>query len=136
MGQNDIRKALYKHLIDAGLSLPLGFPNSKFTEPTEGPCGLVTLTFNQPSVATIGDSGEDNHDGFLQVLLKYPTNEGDNAIMAMADTLRPVFKAGTRCVYNDQVVNIVSCGVNGTPQIHDAKLVLPITINWYARTRR
>ena len=135
MAQFDIRKALAAKLESLSLGIQLNYPNVKSKDPNKAPAGDVTFIFNQPSAATLGEGGEDNHDGFVQVLLKYPLGKGDKAIMEMADTIRNALTAGTKCQYGSQEVTIQNCGVGVFDEL-DGKYVTPITINWYARTRR
>lgn len=135
MSQFNIVKALRTQLESLSLGIPLQYPNFKEEDPNAAPAGSVTFHFNQPSVATLGESGDDNHDGFMQILLKYPVGKGDKAIMEMADTIRQGFVAGFKCQYGSQTVTILSCGVGLFDHLDD-KFVTPITINWYARTRR
>lgn len=133
MGQSDIKSALVSHLESIGASITFNYPNLK--QSTEIPCGDVSFHFNQPEVVTLGSGGEDNHDGFMQILLKYPVGQGDGAILAMADQIRQEFLAGQKCQYGDQVVTIINCGI-GLFDTWDSKFVCPITINWYSRTWR
>lgn len=135
MAQSDIKKALAQKLQDLSLGIQLNYPNVKTKDPNKAPAGDVTFIFNQPSVATLGEGGEDNHDGFVQILLKYPLGKGDKDIMGMADTIRNGLTAGTKCLYGSQQVTIQNCGVGIFDEL-DGKYVTPITINWYARTRR
>lgn len=135
MGQGDIKKALTSYLIGLNLGIQLNFPNKTSKDPSGLPSGDVTFHFTNPSVATLGDSGDDNHVGFMQILLKYPLDTGDGAIMEMADGIRSNFKAGRVCQYGDQKVTFSSCGIGNFDTL-DGKFVNPITINWYARTRR
>lgn len=133
MGQYDIRRALLTRLDSLDLGIPLEGPNAKHDNPL--PSAEVIVVFSTPSVATLGEGGEDNHTGFLQVLLKYPLGEGEKDIMEMADTLREGFKAGTKCVFGNQVVTITNAGLGAFDE-NDGKYVNPFTIYWYARTRR
>lgn len=135
MSQANIIKALRTQLEGLALGIKLNYPNLLEEDPNGAPSGDVTFHFNQPYVATLGDGGDDNHDGFMQILLKYPTGKGDGAILGMADTISAGFKAGTKCLYGDQSVIIRSCGVGNFGHL-DGKFVVPLTIVWYARTRR
>lgn len=133
MGQSKIRKALIAKLVELDLDLDLSFPNTK-TE-YKVPYGDVSIVFNQPEVSTLGVDGEDYHDGFLQVLLKYPVGMGDQDILEMADSISDQLTAGTKCTYDDQEVVIQNCGVGGFLYKENI-YITPLTINWYAHTRR
>ncbi len=131
--QSEIKSALVSYLESLSLGIPLNYPNME--QDTSVPAGDVTIHFNEPEVVTLGQGGEDEHRGFMQILLKYPVGEGDGALMAMADTIRQAFLAGQSCSYGSQTVTIINCGL-GTFDNWNSKFVCPITITWYARTRR
>lgn len=131
--QSEIKSALVSYLEGLSLSIPFNYPNIRQNKSI--PAGDVTIHFNEPTVVTLGIDGEDNHDGFMQILLKYPVGEGDGPLVAMSDTIRQAFLAGTSCAFGDQTVTIINCGL-GTFDNWDSKFVCPITITWYARTWR
>ncbi len=134
MSQTDIKKALVTALKAVDLnSLPLNFDNMTSSEVV--PYGDVYLFFTQPDVATLGADGEDAQAGYLQINLNMPIDEGDSATFILSDTLAAEFKAGSRCFFGDQQVTIMNCG-KGSGMTRDGKYITPITINWYARTRR
>lgn len=135
MGQLDIEKALITKLESLNLGIELFYENYKVTPPNKQPYAIVNVSHDQPFVATIGDGGEDNHDGFLQILLKYPLGKGAGDAKEMADTICSQFKAGVYCTHLDQSVIIRNSGI-GPAFDSDSRYTLPITVNWYARTRR
>lgn len=135
MSQASIRKALVAALEPLPLGIPLNYPNNPAKTATDGSCGDVTFVWNNPEVYTLGENGEDMHSGFMQVLLKYPVGKGDSAIGIAADLIREGFSAGSRKFYLTQEVVIVNCG-RGNYDTLDGKFVCPVTIYWYAKTRR
>ncbi len=135
MSQVMIRKALIKAISELPLGIKMSYPNTPALTPTEDASGDVAIVWNKPEVFTLGDQGEDLHSGFMQVLLKFPQGKGDLPLLEASDLLRENFKAGQRKWYLTQEVVIVSCGV-GQPNQLDGKFVSPVTIYWYAKTRR
>jgi hypothetical protein len=135
IGQSGIRKALVEALEALSLGIPLNYPNTPVKTATDGSCGDVSFVWNRPEVFTLGDNGEDMHTGFCQVLLKFPSGKGDSALLAKADLIREGFSAGSRKFYMTQEVVIENCGM-GDYDTLDGKFVCPITIYWYAKTRR
>lgn len=135
MSQSGIRKALVAGLEALSLGIPLNYPNMPAKTPLDAPCGDVSFVFNNPEVFTLGENGEDLHTGFCQVLLKYPSGTGDSALLQKADLIREGFSAGSRKFYMTQEVVIENCGM-GDYDTLDGKFVCPITIYWYAKTRR
>jgi hypothetical protein len=134
VGQNDIKKALIKYLKDLSLPIPLNYPNTVASHTTP-PYGDVSVVFSDPKVATLGDQGEDDIRGFMQISLYTPLSKGDEASLAYTDTIRANFKAGFGCAYGDQKVTFINSG-GGNGNSQTGKYFTPITIYWYARTRR
>lgn len=135
MSQTKIRKALIKALNDATLGITLVFPNTATKTASGEPSGEVAIVWNNPTVHTLGDHGEDMHTGFVQVLLCFPLGLGDLPMLEVSDRIRNAFKAGGRKWYQDQEVVIENCGI-GRPEQLDGKYVSPVSIYWYAKTRR
>lgn len=134
MGQADIKKALISYLQNLSLSVPMNYPNM-VAENLTPPYGDVNIIINDPTAVTMGSDGEDEHRGFMQISLFTEINSGDGESYAFSDTIRSHFKAGFGCEYGDQKVTFINSGAgNGSRQ--DAKYFTPITIYWYARTRR
>lgn len=135
MSQSKISSTLVDAYISGGFGLPTIYENKVPDELPAPPFARVFESPNQPSVVTLGNNGEDSHDGFFQIDLNYPLNEGSGDALAKVDEMRAHFKAGTRFTYNGQAVTIRSCGRSAGRQI-DGYFQISITINWYARTAR
>lgn len=135
MSLSNIRSALVSAYVNGGFALPTAYENVSF-EPTSGEAWAeFHLIPNQPEVATLGDTGRDHHDGIAQINLNYPPSTGTADILAKADAIRAVFKAGKSFIYSNQSVVIQSCG-RGPARNIDGWFQIPLTINWYARTAR
>ena len=113
----------------------VAYPNIDFVIPDESEWARVSFVPNPPSVATLGDAGEDMVDGFLQIDLNYPLGVGDSESRAMFETLRQAFPAGTRVADAGQVATIISCG-RSQGRLSDNWFVVSVTIGWYALIQR
>ena len=113
MSMTDARTALAQAFVDGGFfpNEDVAWENVKF-EPRVGnkPWARFTFMPTEPLVASLGQDGLDQENGFFQVDLNYPLGTGDAAAMSLYDDMRSVFKAGNRFTENGQVVVIQSCG--------------------------
>ena len=135
MSLSQIESALIAAYEGAGLGLPTAYENRDFDPPNTTPWAALYVIPNQPDVVTLGNGGEDDHTGILQIDLHYPLGDGNGAALAMADTLRDVFEAGVDLTHEDQVVVITGCGrSSGARDLGMYKIILSIT--WYARPTR
>lgn len=135
MSLTNIKATLVNAYVTGGFGMPTAYENKHFTPDNDSAWAAVSIVPNQPSVATLGDDGTDNHDGFLQIDLNYPLNGGDGAVLAKADEIRAYFKAGARFRYGGQTVVITSCGRSHGREVRGMYQMI-LTINWYARTAR
>jgi len=130
-----IESALIQAYEEAALGLPTAYENRGFDPPNDAPWAALYVLPNQPDVVTLGNGGEDDHTGVLQIDLRYPLNAGNGAAVAMADLIRDVYEAGVDLTYEDQVVVITGCGrSSGARELGMYKIIISIT--WYARTHR
>jgi hypothetical protein len=135
MSLTNIKGALVSAYVAGAFGLPTAHENKIFKPVTGTPWASLFVVPNQPSVGTLGDAGEDNHDGFLQIDLNYPLNKGDGEALSKSDEMRDYFKAGSRHVHSGQVVTVTNCGRSIGRQV-DGWYRITLTINWYARTAR
>lgn len=136
MSQSDISQALETAIRAIPGMVPIQEVGNPTNTPPNAPHALWDVIFNPPSVASLGEDGMDRHDGFAQLTLRWPL--GPNAkdqLLALADTIRESFKAGTRAVHGDQYVVIINSGI-GPFDVIQGRLVNPFTIYWYSHTRR
>jgi hypothetical protein len=132
---SDLRSALIQSWIDGGFGLNTAYPNRKFDPVAGTPWAAVFILPNQPEVATLGDSGADQHDGVFQISLFYPPNQGDHDIMAKADAIARHYKAGNRFSYDDQSLLVRNCG-RAQGRLDDGWYRIDLTINWVAWVER
>ncbi len=131
----DLDKALLQGVVDCALGMPIAQQNADFDKPTGAPWAAVFINSNQPSVVTLGDGGEDAHDGILQIDLNYPLGSGTAATADMIAQIVTFFKAGKRLLYNDTLVHVSSAGKPRSRDI-DGWWCTSLTIVWYARIAR
>lgn len=134
MSQANMKRALLTQL-DSMLGLPYIVPNDESKAPNKGPYAEVSFILAQPVVFTLGDDGLDEHRGIMQVLLKYPQGVGSGDLDEKADAIRESFRAGLKLIYDGQEVAIVNAGAGIQTPI-DNKFVCPVSIQFYAFTRR
>lgn len=131
-----LRKALMQGVEDSPLGLAYAVENSPFNKPTDqSPWAAVHLLPNQPSVATLGDEGQDAHDGIMQIDLNYPLNTGEAAVTAKADELTDFFKAGKRLAHSGVELTVASCGRSRGREV-DGWYRVSMTVTWFARVSR
>lgn len=134
--QSDIRSAIIQRYKNAALSVPTAYPNAQFTEPDSSSPFIRLFVMVSDSVpATLGTSGQDRHDGLLQLHLMYPANEGEGDAVSMADTLLSWFRAGMVETYNGQDVYFLG-GSRSPGQIEEGRWRITLNIRWYAFSLR
>ncbi|MGI0119688.1 phage tail terminator-like protein [Zooshikella sp. RANM57] len=131
-----IKKTLLKAYLDGGFNLPTAYDNRSF-EPEGGqPWAQVFINNNMPDPVTLGDKGENEHTGFLQIDINYPINAGDGDALEKADEITNYFHIGRPFNFEEQSIFIKSSGVNRLSDQPAEWYRLVITVNWSARTRR
>lgn len=134
----NIEAALINAYLAVDSTTPTGFPNKPLPQEDKPESGLWAEVHNLPAistVATLGNQGEDNNPGVLQIDLNYPRDKGTGVLLQKADELGSAFPAGTKLTYNGQVVTITSCSLAPIRYLGgDARISLSLT--YYARTFR
>jgi hypothetical protein len=131
----DIEKALIAGVLAVDAVTPIAYPNDVLESK---PDGLWLQLFNlrgSSGVATLGDAGEDNHPGVLQIDINYPENKGSKEVLSKGDEFSDYFKAGSALTYNSQIVRILSCSL-GPGRYVGGYYRLSLSISYYARTVR
>lgn len=134
MSFNNISQTLLQAYVDGEFGLPTAYPNRIFT-PTSDPWAKVSIIPNQPSAASLGEDGTDEHDGIMQIDLNYPLKNGNGQVLEKAEEIRALFKAGYSKTHNQQAITVRSCGYNSGSESEGYFRVI-VTIQWYARTPR
>lgn len=102
------------------------------------PDGLWLQLFNlrgDSVPVTLGDQGEDENRGVLQIDVNFPKGRGTGTVTKKADEFANFFTAGKSLSYNAQVVKIVSCSLNPGRYVGGYYRV-SLSIRYYARTTR
>lgn len=85
--------------------------------------------------ATLGNVGEDHHDGLIQCDIKVATGTGTSRSDDIAYLLTGIFTAGHRVWYNTtEVVITKSAKEQGFER--NGWWVTPVSIYWYSRIKR
>lgn len=135
MSQTKMMGALIQELTGV-IGIPFFVPNEENPNPpNHQPYADISFLWSPPSVYTLGDDGLDEHRGVMQVLLKYPQGDGFGALSEKADAIREGFRAGLKLTYDGQEVTVVNCGA-GNQMNYENKFVCPVSIQFYAFTRR
>ncbi|MFT0140784.1 phage tail terminator-like protein [Alcanivoracaceae bacterium MT1] len=98
----DIRNALVLSWVEGQFGLPTAYPNKKpgagveQAQADNQPWVSLFVVPAQPGVATLGSTGQDRHDGFMQIDLNYPLDTGDTAALDKADEIATRYVAGRR----------------------------------------
>lgn len=130
----DLEKALLTGVVGCALGMPVALENAPFDKPS-GPWAATFIIANQPSPRTLGDGGEDEHDGILQIDVNYPRLSGRAATLAMVGQITSYFYAGRALVYGATTVRVSSCGKPRSREV-DGWYRTSLTIEWYARIAR
>lgn len=131
----DIERALIAAAKAVDNTTPMGHPNDPLEDP--GP-GLWLQLHNlrvESSPVTLGDFGEDNHPGILQIDINYPQNKGAGVPLQKADEFASYFKAGLRIESNGQQVIVLSSSLSPSRYV-GGYYRISVDVNYYSRTTR
>jgi hypothetical protein len=134
----DIDKALMQGVVDAALALPIAQENVAFNKPTDGsPWASVWIIPSPDGVraVTLGDDGEDEHVGIVQLDLNYPTGRGVDDVRAKGDQVAAFFSVGKALSSGVAKVTVSSCSRSRGREVEGWYRV-SMTISWYARVPR
>jgi len=133
----DIEKALITAYKAVGTLVPTGYPGAEL-EDGDKPDGLWCHVHNvrsESTPVTLGDQGEDNHPGFMQIDINYPKGKGSGDLLVKADEIALAFPSGRALTYNGQEVKVLSTTL-GPGRYVGGYYRISLTINYYARTQR
>lgn len=113
-----VRAALVEKALEVLTSAPLLTPTENIISENM-PRPEVSDTWYQlwfkpgaPRVFTLGSGGLDELTGVLLVNGHIPLDEGNAKGLEVAGTMRTVFTAGLRLIFEGQGVEVLNCGVN------------------------
>jgi hypothetical protein len=128
-----IRNALTAPLAGLLSGVDIVYPNQSYT-PAARPFVQVFLLPNQPTVATLGAGGLDEHTGVLQLSLFYPQSQTDYPLLRAADAIEARYQQHVRGDYLTSgavSVRINSIGM-GSPRADGVYWFAPVNINYTA----
>lgn len=70
----------------------------------------VNIAYAQPTVASLGNGGDDEVRGYLQIDINVPRGSGKGILIEKLAALRSYFTAGKRLPYDDAVAVVISTG--------------------------
>lgn len=70
----------------------------------------VVIQYAQPTVASLGNGGDDEVRGYLQIDINVPRGTGKGILIEKLAALRSYFTAGKRLPYDDAVAVVISTG--------------------------
>jgi hypothetical protein len=132
----DLEKALLRGVVDCGLDMPIAQENAVFSKPKDGsPWAAAFVMYNLPRVVTLGEGGEDEHAGLLQIDLNFKLLTGRAETNAKVAQVLTFFRAGRALPYADTTAFVRS---SGGPRSADVEgwYRTSITVEWYARIAR
>lgn len=133
-----IEQALIDAYIAASAGMPTGYTGAPLSDTAKGEGIIWADVHNMRALsepATLGDKGEDNHPGFLQIDLNIDLGAGSGTLLQKADTIASAFPAGHKLTYNGQVVTITSTSVGPSRYVGKWNRI-SVTLYYYARTVR
>lgn len=141
MSLQDVKLALQRNwYLPTQLLSSYGLAKENVTfSPTAG-TAYVSLSFtpNQPRALSMGGTavGTDLVTGIYTIEVFYPSNSGDTQSLTDFETIRARFPSGKQLSYNNQVVEIMSCGRTVGSIVDTSWFRIRINVEWTAQTLR
>jgi hypothetical protein len=132
-----IEKALVDAVNDLELGIPMSQPNIELSDAAKanGPWGAIHVLNAGTSVATLGDYGEDDNQGVLQVDINVHINTGSGTLLALCDKICSAFTSGKALQYSEQTVKITASSISGIRNVGGFAR-RSVSVRFYARTKR
>lgn len=132
----NVRAAVFARLSELDLGIAASYPNMPFDTPSsDTPWAKITYLHGGTEPVTLGDQGEDEHTGILQIDLNYPLYKGEADVTRKADEIATHFAAGRRGLYAGQ--EVVFNGVSRTGgESADGWWRVIMSISWFAHAPR
>lgn len=130
-----ISKALQDAVLAGNYAAVVGRMNSAVENP---PSELWLQMFNLPASTdpvTVGEGGEDNYEGVLQIDISCPLNQGTGSITQKADEIAKDFAAGKVFTYNGTNVSIRGSSLS-PGRVAGGFYKVSLSIRYYARHQR
>lgn len=125
-----IRKALETQLATITPAIQTAWENVAFTPVPGTPYQSVNLLLAQPANPEMGPMYIDQ--GFMQVSLFYPKDNGPADAQARAELIRAAFPIGASYVASGTVVNIIATPEVAPARIDDDRYLVPVRVRFSA----
>ena len=120
-----------------GLSLPTAWQNVPFPElPSTSEWLQVWFLPAASTVSTLGQGGEDESRGIVQIDINIPSGQGEAKALELSDRITSFFSAGRRFEYLTQPVFISQASSVSAGRMVDAWFRISVSIFWTARSVR
>lgn len=132
-----IQRALLEGLGGVNLTYPMSQPNRELSDEAKqnGTWLKVSVEMAETNVATLGDSGDDNNPGFMQVDVNVLQNTGDGDLLNISDSICSFLHAGKALQFEEQTVKITGSSISGIRNVGGFAR-RSVTVRFYARTKR
>jgi plasmid stabilization system protein ParE len=125
-----VRSALEVALAAMSPSIGYAWENTPYSPVVGSPYARVNLLLAEPANPVIGTLYTEQ--GFLQVSLAYPLDDGPAAAAARADLIRTTFHRGASFTASGVTVNIERTPEISPAQIEPDRYILTVKIRFYA----
>ena len=130
-----IEKALIKAVRAVDNDTPREYPGKMLSSKPDSMWLSLHNKRGKSDPITLGDKGEDNHPGFLQIDINTPKNKGSGEGLSKGDEFISFFTAGKLLVYNMQNVRVLSSSLSSGRYV-GGYYRISVTITYYSRTQR
>ena len=131
-----IEKTLFDKVRELAGTMPLDLPNYPLTAYPDNELWIAAHNLRGESVpVTLGDTGEDNHKGILQIDFNDSKNSGSGRILKKLDLIANFFTVGRVLRYNDIKITIRSCSASAGRTVGNYYRV-SLSIEYATRTNR
>lgn len=132
----DIDGALIQAYVDLGLGLDTAYEGQEFTPPDDGSDWAAVFILPATSdFFTLGENGEDQHLGLMQIDFNTPHGKGREALVDYAEQIRAEFIGGKGYIRNSQRVRIDTVERTAVIEV-DGWMRISVSVNWEATTIR
>lgn len=105
----DVRKPLIEAFLDVvGSTYPIQYENAAFVKPENAPYLAVFFATNDTTPASLGDDGQNETDGYLQIDLNWLPETGEFDQAELISELSDEFVIGRRFLVDDVETKILS----------------------------
>lgn len=133
--ETEVKRALFKAAEDALTGKLVKWPNMKFSKPDKATWYEVNFVPVDNEVATLGDVGENEAVGFLQIDVNVPMDSGEKETDEAIKALQIYFVPGRTTVY-DGTAAVVTASRRSPGRVVSSSWRTSLTVDYYARIHR